>query len=184
VPFGISRAPRTITLAHCHVPVPAAALVSSSSRGSRPAVSPSTDPVRPHRPAGSTHHDAANTTQPTRPCVLPAPGRLRWCLPKCSKSAPITHARWANETRLAACDRLKLPSCRSSSMVLAPTCTTSRAVNRHQISIEPAAAGCSPIRDFVHCRFADAGRRLVWLRFPTAGIHKPLQGRKHSTRVN
>ena len=117
--------------------------------------------ARPHRPAGSTHHDAANTTQPTRPCVLPAPGRLRRCLPKCSKFAPITHAMWANETRLPACDRLKLSSCRSSSMVLAPTCTTSRAVNSYQIAIEPAAAGCSPIRDFVHRRFADAGRRCA-----------------------
>jgi hypothetical protein len=162
------RPRRPITLAHCHVPVPAAALVSSSSRDSRPAVSPSTDPVRPHRPAGSTHHDAANTTQPTQhsPCVLPAPSRPRWSLPKCWKSAPIIHARLATETRLSACDRPKLSSCRSSSMVLAPTCTTSRAVNRHQIPIEPAAAACSPIRDFVHCRFADAGRRWVWSRFP------------------
>jgi hypothetical protein len=52
--------------------------------------------------------------------------------------------RWANETRLPACDRLKLSSCRSSSMVLAPTCTTSRAVNSYQIAIEPAAAGALP----------------------------------------
>src|SRR5215467_11791533 len=57
------RSCRPITLAHCHTPVPAAALVSSSSRDSPPAVSPSTDPVRPHRPAGSTHHDDANATQ-------------------------------------------------------------------------------------------------------------------------
>jgi hypothetical protein len=55
-------------------------------------------------------------------------------------------------------------------MVQAPTRTISRAVNRHQIPIEPAVAGCSPIRDFVHCRFADAGQR--WVRFPTAGIRK------------
>jgi hypothetical protein len=46
---------------------------------------------------------------------------------------------------------------------------------RHQIAIEPAAAGYSPFRDFVHCRFADAGRRWVWLRSPTAGIRKPSQ---------
>jgi hypothetical protein len=59
-------------------------------------------------------------------------------------------------------------------MVLAPTRTISCAVNRHQISIEAAAAGCSPIRDFAHCRFSDTGRRWVWLRFPTAGIRKPL----------
>jgi hypothetical protein len=32
-----------------------------------------------------------------------------------------------------------------------------------------------PFRDFVHCRFADAGRRWVWLRYPTAGIRNPLQ---------
>jgi hypothetical protein len=60
-------------------------------------------------------------------------------------------------------------------MVQAPTRTISRAVNRHQIPIEPAVAGCSPIRDFVHCRFADAGQR--WVRFPTAGIRKPLHKR-------
>jgi hypothetical protein len=109
-------------------------------------VSPSTDPVRPHRPAGSTHHDDANATQPTqhRPSLLPAPGRPRWSLPKCWKSAPIIHSRLASETRLPACDRPKLSSCHSSSMVLAPTRTSSRAVNRHQISIEPAAAGSLP----------------------------------------
>ena len=65
-------------------------------------------------------------------------------------------------------------------MVLAPTHTISCAVNRHQISIEPAVAGCSPIRDFVHRRFADAGRRWVWLRFPTAGIRKPLQKKTYA----
>src|SRR6516225_11848926 len=32
------------------------------------------------------------------------------------------------------------------------------------IAIEPAAAGYSSFRDFVHCRFTDAGRRCVWLR--------------------
>src|SRR4029450_9425111 len=37
---------------------------------------------------------------------------------------------------------------------------------RHQIAIEPAAAAYSPFRDFVPCRFADAGRRWVWLRHP------------------
>ena len=122
-------------------PVPAAALVSSSSRDSRPPVSPSTDPVRPHRPAGSTHHDDANATQPTqhRPSLLAAPGR-----PKCWKSAPIIHPRLASQTRLPACDRPKLSSCHSSSMVPAPSRTISRAVNRHQISIEPAAAGPLP----------------------------------------
>jgi hypothetical protein len=90
----------------------------------------------------------------------------------------------SGSTRLSACDRPKLSSCHSSSMVLAPTRTISRAVNRHQIPIEPAAAGCSPIRDFVHCRFADAGRRWVWLRFPTAGIRKPLHKPTNALQQN
>src|SRR5262249_9970749 len=49
-------------------------------------------------------------------------------------------------------------------MVLAPAPKICRPISRHQIAIEPAAAGYSPFRDFVHCRFADAGRRWVWLR--------------------
>jgi hypothetical protein len=36
--------------------------------------------------------------------------------------------------------------------------------------------------DFVHCRFADAGRRWVWLRSPTAGIRKPSQQRTNGRR--
>jgi hypothetical protein len=58
-------------------------------------------------------------------------------------------------------------------MALAAARTITPAVNRGQIAIEPAAAGCSAFRDFVHCRFADAGRRRVWLWSPTAGIRKP-----------
>jgi len=53
--------------------------------------------------------------------------------------------------------------------------TLSPAVSTHQIAIEPAAAGYSPFRDFVHCRFADAGRRCVWMRSPrpaSANLHK------------
>jgi hypothetical protein len=61
-------------------------------------------------------------------------------------------------------------------MLLAAVRKICRAGTRHQIAIEPAAAGYSPFRDFVHCRFADAGRRWVWLRSPTAGIRKPSQG--------
>jgi hypothetical protein len=64
-----------------------------------------------------------------------------------------------------------------SSMALATARTITPAVNRGQIAIEPAAAGCSAFRDFVHRRFADAGRRRVWLRSPTAGIRKPSQKR-------
>jgi len=60
-------------------------------------------------------------------------------------------------------------------MLLAAVRKICRAGTRHQIAIEPAAAGYSPFRDFVHCRFADAGRRWVWLRSPTAGIRKPSQ---------
>jgi len=109
-------------------------------------VSPSTDPVRPHRPAGSTHHDDANATQPTQhhPSLLAAPGRPRWSLPKCWKSAPIIHPTSASETHLPACDRPKLSSCHSSSMVPVPTRTITRAVNRHQISIDRAAAASLP----------------------------------------
>jgi hypothetical protein len=62
-------------------------------------------------------------------------------------------------------------------MVLAAARKICRPLSRHQIAIEPAAAGCSAFRDFVHCRFADAGRRWVWLRSPTAGIRKPSQER-------
>src|SRR5215470_4129300 len=140
------RSCRPITLAHCHTPVPAAALVSSSSRDSPPAVSPSTDPVRPHRPAGSTHHDDANATQPTqhRPSLLAAPGRPRWSLPKCWKSTPIIYPTLASETPLPACDRPKLSSRHSSSILLVPTRTISRALSRHQISIEPAAEASLP----------------------------------------
>src|SRR5215468_744963 len=140
------RSCRPITLAHCHTPVPAAALVSSSSRDSPPAVSPSTDPVRPHRPAGSTHHDDANATQPTqhRPSLLAAPGRPRRSLPKCWKSTPIIYPTLASETPLPACDRPKLSSRHSSSILLVPTRTISRALSRHQISIEPAAEASLP----------------------------------------
>jgi hypothetical protein len=60
-------------------------------------------------------------------------------------------------------------------MALAAARKICRPLSRPQIPIEPAAAGCSAFRDFVHCRFADAGRRWVWLRFPTAGIRKPSQ---------
>jgi hypothetical protein len=60
-------------------------------------------------------------------------------------------------------------------MLLAAVRKICRAGTRHQIAIEPAAAAYSPFRDFVHCRFADAGRRWVWLRSPTAGIRKPSQ---------
>ena len=176
------RPRRPITLAHCHAPVPAAALVSLSSRDSRPAVSPSTDPVRPHRPAGSTHHDDANATQPTqhRPSLLAAPGRPRWSLPKCWKSAPIIHPRLATQTRLPACDRPKLSSCHSSSMLLAPTPTISRAVNRHQISIEPAAAG--PLPSATSCIAglptpADAGCGCGSPRPASANLYKTGQPR-------
>ena len=62
-------------------------------------------------------------------------------------------------------------------MLLAAARKICRVGTRHQIAIEPAAAGYAPFRDFVHCRFADAGRRWVWLRFPTAGIRKPLHFR-------
>jgi hypothetical protein len=51
----------------------------------------------------------------------------------------------------------------------------SRTPATHQIAIEPAAAACSAFGDFVYCRFADAGRRRVWLRSPMTGIRKPLQ---------
>jgi hypothetical protein len=171
----IPRPRRPITLAQCDAPVPAAAPVSSSSRDSRPAVSPSTDPVRPHRSAGSIHHDDANVTQPTqhRPSVLAAPVRPRWSLPKCWKSPPIIHARLAIERRLPACDRPKLSPCHSSSMVLAPTRTISCAVNSHQISIEPAVAGCSPIprlRALQVCR-----------RRPTLGVAAVPNGRHPQT---
>jgi hypothetical protein len=45
-------------------------------------------------------------------------------------------------------------------------------------------AGRSAFRDFVHCRFADAGRCCVWLRSTTAGIRKPSQERpNHPTWV-
>jgi hypothetical protein len=109
-------------------------------------VSPSTDPVRPHRPAASTHHDHANATQPTQqhPSLLAAPGRPRWSLPKCWKSPPIIYPTMASETHLPVCDRPKLSSCHSSSILLVPIRTISRAVNRHQISIEPAAAASLP----------------------------------------
>jgi hypothetical protein len=60
-------------------------------------------------------------------------------------------------------------------MLLAAARKICRAGTRHQIAIKPAAAAYSPFRDFVHCRFADAGRRWVWLRSPTAGIRKPSQ---------
>src|SRR5262249_17916486 len=65
-------------------------------------------------------------------------------------------------------------------MVLAPAPKICRPISQHQIAIEPAAAGYSPFRDFVHCRFADAGRRWVWLRSPTAGIRKPSQEETHA----
>ena len=58
-------------------------------------------------------------------------------------------------------------------MLLAAARKICQVGTRHQIAIEPAAAGYSPFRDFVHCSFADAGRRWVWLRSPTAGIRKP-----------
>jgi hypothetical protein len=35
----------------------------------------------------------------------------------------------------------------------------------------------TPIRDFVHCRFADAGRRWVWLRSP-----RPASANLHNQR--
>jgi hypothetical protein len=62
-------------------------------------------------------------------------------------------------------------------MLLAAARKICRVGTRHQIAIEPAAAGYSPFRDFVHCSFADAGRRWVWLRSPTAGIRKPSHNR-------
>jgi hypothetical protein len=42
-------------------------------------------------------------------------------------------------------------------MLLAAARKICRAGTRHQIAIKPAAAAYSPFRDFVHCRFADAG---------------------------
>jgi hypothetical protein len=87
------------------------------------------------------------------------------------------HARLASEPGLPASHCLKRLFRFRSSMAMATTRRISRTANTHQIPIEPAAAGCSAFRDFVHCRFADAGRRRVWLRSPTAGIRKPLQKR-------
>ena len=68
-------------------------------------------------------------------------------------------------------------------MLLAAARKVCQVGTRHQIAIEPAAAGYSPFRDFVHCRFADAGRRWVWLRSPTAGIRKPSQRRTRDLRT-
>jgi hypothetical protein len=42
--------------------------------------------------------------------------------------------------------------------------TRNRIVPRGQIAIEPAAPSVPIFRDFVHCRFADAGRWCAWLR--------------------
>jgi hypothetical protein len=39
-----------------------------------------------------------------------------------------------------------------------------RIIPRGQIAIEPAAPSVPFFRDFVHCRFADAGRWCAWLR--------------------
>jgi hypothetical protein len=106
--------------------------------------------------------------------VLPDLGQPYRRLPECWKSARIIHPRPASKPRMQTRDRLNRSSCHQSSMALAAARTITPAVNRGQIAIEPAAAGCSAFRDFVHCRFADAGRRRVWLWFPTAGIRKPL----------
>ena len=72
--------------------------------------------------------------------------------------------------------------CHRPSMVLAAARTICRAGTRHQIAIEPAVAAYSPFRDFVHRRFADAGRRWVWLRHPrpaSANLHR--RGRYDAT---
>jgi len=71
-------------------------------------------------------------------------------------------------------------SCRNrqSSMAIAATGTTSRTVYWHQIAIEPAAPAGAAFRDFVHCRFADAGRCCVWLR-----PRRPASANLHSMRL-
>jgi hypothetical protein len=71
-------------------------------------------------------------------------------------------------------------SCRNrqSSMAIAATGTTSRTVYWHQIAIEPAAPAGAAFRDFVHCRFADAGRCCVWLR-----PRRPASANLHSKRL-
>jgi len=103
--------------------------------------------------------------------VLAAPGRPRWSLPKCWKSVPIIPARLAIKRPLPACHRPKLSSCHSSPMVLAPTRTISCDVNRHQISIELAVAGCSPrLRALQVCR-----------RRPTLGVAAVPNGRHPQT---
>jgi hypothetical protein len=109
--------------------------------------------------------------------VLPALGQPYQRLPECWKTAPIMHPRLASQPALPASHCLKRLFRSRSSMAMATTRRISRTANTHQIAIEPAAAGCSAFRDFVHCRFADAGRRRVWLRSPTAGIRKPLHKR-------
>src|SRR5262245_35924460 len=59
-------------------------------------------------------------------------------------------------------------------MVLAPAPKICRPISQHQIAIEPAAAGYSPFRDFVHCRFADAGR-LPHRHVPKRRVHIPRE---------
>jgi hypothetical protein len=49
---------------------------------------------------------------------------------------------------------------------------------RSGVSAIPSA-GYSPFRDFVRCRFADAGRRWMWIPVPTAGFCKPSQNTEH-----
>ena len=61
--------------------------------------------------------------------------------------------------------------------------TRNRIIPRGQIAIEPAAPSVRIFRDFVHCRFADAGRPLRVAASVTAGIRKPLQEQKLLARA-
>jgi hypothetical protein len=54
------------------------------------------------------------------------------------------------------------------------------ASNRHRAR---CTARSSASRDFVHCRFADAGRCCVWLPSRAAGIRKPSQRREWNRRA-
>jgi hypothetical protein len=80
----------------------------------------------------------------------------------------IMHARLVSEPSLPASHCLQRLFRSRSSMAMATTRRISRTANTHQILIEPAPAGCSALRDFVHCRFADAGRRSCGPRRPAS----------------
>ena len=142
-------------------PVRVAAGAWSSSRRSRQATNPVTDPDPIHRHSESTTHEAVTPTRrPKRHASFPLVHRGRRPNSiRCVKSAPTRTAQPARHPVAP----IPIPMRAANPTASSAARQTSKPRSRHQIPIGPAdrLSGLSR-SDFLPWRFSDAGYRGAW----------------------